>query len=149
MSLAFDALVSVCNIVATGRQTPPPNVTVVDDKTPPKPCAPVAQKTIVYSVTSNRLITMPVTMPSSPSARSSKTRGTALNGATIIRKKYTCNHGPMRNGKCKNCSNPQWRLKCMKTYTVSYTRSPCFDETTVYASEDLLNELNAYKADAS
>ena len=147
MSLAFDALVSVCNTVANGRQTPPHNLTIVDTQTPPKPCA-VLQKTIVYSVTSKRLVTMQVTMPSPIPTRALKTRGTALSGATIIRKKYTCNHGPTRNEKCKNCTNPQWRLKCTKTYTVCYTTSPCLGEDTVYASKDLLNELNAYKSDA-
>ena len=156
MSSALDALLSVCNAVTEGkqtlpltdgRQTPPPKAPPDSLGTPPRIMGTMKKQT-VYSITSKRLITIYVTMPLTP-PRCYKLRGISNNGVTIIRKKYTCQHGPMRRDRaCKNCSNPKWRVKCANPYTVSYTHSECAEETTVKSSLNLLQELDAYKADS-
>lgn len=146
---ALDALLSVCNAVSDGRQTPPPKSPPDEFSTPPRITGAMhMKKKTVYSITSKRLVTMEVLMPPTP-PRVCKVRGISNNGAIIIRKKYTCRHGPMRrDNPCKNCSNPKWRVKCSSPYTVSYTHSECMEETTVNSSSTLLQELEAYKSDA-
>jgi hypothetical protein len=145
---ALDMLLTACDTVTSRPHTPPPREvhpilgTPPGDKIRPEQC-----QRLVYSITSKKLVTMVVNMPPTP-PRATKVRGTGPNGEKIIRKKYTCSHGPMRRRtECKNCSKPNWRLVCMDSYNLMYTNSDCVKANEVFASNTLLKELEAYKGD--